>query len=79
MAPSAASIGADSDREWENNLPWILAVQSIFTFLALTAVSLRLYVRIKLIKNTGIDDWTMMIAAVGFSAQILLVFSKLGN
>lgn len=71
MAPSTGSTGTDSNTEWQNNLPRILVVQTIFTFLALLAVGLRLYVRIKLIKNTGADDWTMLIAAVGYR----LVFS----
>lgn len=66
MAPSTGSTGTDSNTEWQNNLPRILVVQTIFTFLALLAVGLRLYVRIKLIKNTGADDWTMLIAAVGY-------------
>jgi hypothetical protein len=66
MAPSTGSTGTDPNTEWQNNLPRILVVQTIFTFLALLAVGLRLYVRIKLIKNTGADDWTMSIAAVGY-------------
>lgn len=77
MAPNPESARADSiPMVWENNFPRILAVQTIFTFLALSAVGLRLYVRIKLIKNTGVDDWTMLIAAVGHSVHIPLEVSK---
>ncbi|CAI7570156.1 unnamed protein product [Penicillium pancosmium] len=75
MAPSTGSTGTDSNTEWQNNLPRILVVQTIFTFLAILAVGLRLYVRIKLIKNTGADDWTMLIAALcALGGWILWVF-----
>ncbi|KAJ5921107.1 hypothetical protein N7466_009433 [Penicillium verhagenii] len=47
----------------DNHIAQILSVQTIFTFSAVTAVALRLYVRIKLIKNPGYDDLCMSVAA----------------
>lgn len=65
MTPSVTLTEArDSKSTWESHLPQIIAVQTILTFLAVTAVALRLYVRIKVIKNPGADDWTIFIAAV---------------
>ncbi|KAJ5552476.1 hypothetical protein N7494_001854 [Penicillium frequentans] len=76
MAPSAISIVARGSASVdENHLPQILVVQTIFTFLAVTAVALRLYVRIRLIKNPGYDDWTMLIAALcALGGWILYIF-----
>lgn len=64
MALTADSTKTASKQEWENHLPQILAVQTVFTFVVLTVVALRFYVRVKLIKSTGVDDWTMLFAAV---------------
>jgi hypothetical protein len=51
-------------------------VQSILTLLAVTALSLRVYVRIMLIKDTGADDWTVLVAAVWPSLPIRLLGSS---
>jgi hypothetical protein len=65
MAPSTILVvGRGSASVGENHLPQILVVQTVYTFLAVTAVALRLYVRIRLIKNPGYDDWSIFIAAV---------------
>lgn len=83
MAPSRISIGARGSASVdENNLPQILVVQTILTFLAVTAVTLRLYVRTRLIKNPGYDDWTMLIAAVRFHSLPSpenVIYSTLGE
>lgn len=47
-----------------SHLPQILAIQTLVIFLAILSVSLRLYVRIKMIKSLGRDDWCMMGAAL---------------
>ncbi|KAJ5788252.1 hypothetical protein N7457_003242 [Penicillium paradoxum] len=66
---------AVTELNWQNHLPRILAVQTVLTVLALTAVALRLYVRIKLINNTAADDWTMLIAALcTLAGWILWIF-----
>jgi hypothetical protein len=57
---------SDPARANESNLAQILAVQTIVVFLALLCVVLRLYVRIKMIKSVGPDDWTVTLAAVSF-------------
>lgn len=51
----------------ESHLAQILAVQTVVVFLAVLCVALRLYVRIKMIKTVGMDDWTVAAAAVGSS------------
>jgi hypothetical protein len=66
MATIHGLRSTNSNIEWQNDLPRILVVQTILTFLATLAVGLRIYVRIKLIKNTGADNWTMLIAAIGY-------------
>ncbi|KAH6685505.1 hypothetical protein F5X68DRAFT_233248 [Plectosphaerella plurivora] len=43
----------------ENNLPRILGILSTLQFLAVLVVGLRFYVRFKLIRSVGRDDWTM--------------------
>lgn len=60
--PSAAPI----DPAWaaESNLGRILGVTTAIHVVAFVTVSLRLYVRIKMIKSPGRDDWTMVAATV---------------
>lgn len=59
-----ASTGNVPDVPDESRLGMILGVQTTVTVLAVVAVCLRLYVRVKLVRGSGIDDWTMLIAAV---------------
>jgi hypothetical protein len=44
--------------------PSILAVNGAFTGLALVVVALRVYVRIKILKFAGADDWVIVAAMV---------------
>jgi hypothetical protein len=61
MTPSLTLTKArDSKSTGESHLPQIIAVQTILTFLAVTAVALRIYVWINLIKNPGADDLTII-------------------
>lgn len=48
----------------DSHLPQILTVQTVVLVLALICVCLRLYVRIRMTKSMGRDDWTMAGAAV---------------
>ncbi|EAW07060.1 uncharacterized protein ACLA_087660 [Aspergillus clavatus NRRL 1] len=48
----------------ESHLGIILGVQTALTVTAVTVVALRLYVRIKITKTPGSDDWTMAAGAV---------------
>lgn len=61
----------------ESHLPQILAVQTVVVFLAVLFVVLRLYVRIKMIKTVGVDDWTVAAAAVRSSFLAVVVFRVL--
>lgn len=54
----------DPERARESNVGQILGTVTVFHFLALTSVGLRLYVRLGLVKSAGRDDWTMLAAAV---------------
>jgi hypothetical protein len=56
----AATVGQSNI----SHLPQILAIETVVFFLALVSTALRLYVRIKIIKSLGKDDWSMMGAAV---------------
>ncbi|KAJ5933644.1 hypothetical protein N7454_005973 [Penicillium verhagenii] len=62
-AISVAGRDSASSSLNDNHIAQILSVQTIFTFSAVTAVALRLYVRIRLIKNPGYDDLCMLVAA----------------
>jgi hypothetical protein len=44
--------------------PSILAINGAFTGLALVVVALRVYVRIKILKFAGADDWVIVAAMV---------------
>lgn len=45
--------------------PELLAVDIVFVCLAIIANALRCYVRIKMVKAFGLDDWLMSLATVG--------------
>lgn len=42
----------------------IIAVGAVLPFLAAIAVSLRFYVRIKILHSVGLDDWLILISLV---------------
>jgi hypothetical protein len=48
----------------ENIAPRLLAVEGTLFAVAMTAVLMRFYVRIFMLKTFGWDDWMMLIAAV---------------
>jgi hypothetical protein len=48
----------------ENIAPRLLAVEGTLFAVAMTAVFMRFYVRIFILKTFGWDDWMMLIAAV---------------
>ncbi|KAK5995367.1 hypothetical protein PT974_03771 [Cladobotryum mycophilum] len=48
-----------------NNAPTIVAVALSVTILALISLLLRLYVRIFMLKNMGLDDWIIIVAWIG--------------
>ena len=51
----------------EDNGQRILAITGFFTTFACTAVVLRMYVRITILKSTGMDDYAMICAAVSLT------------
>lgn len=59
----------DSALAKENHLPRILAVQTTVLVLTVLCVGLRLYVRIKMTKSMGRDDWAMSGAAVSLRSR----------
>ncbi|KNG83906.1 hypothetical protein ANOM_008131 [Aspergillus nomiae NRRL 13137] len=48
----------------ESHLGIIIGVQTALTVLAVVVVCLRLYVRMKIVRSSGCDDWTMALAAL---------------
>jgi hypothetical protein len=48
----------------ESNVVGILSLTGTFAFAALLVVILRLYVRIYMLRFVGLDDWTMVLAAL---------------
>ncbi|KAL5356291.1 hypothetical protein BJX96DRAFT_162360 [Aspergillus floccosus] len=58
------TTGKASEVENDSHLGIIIGVQTALTVLAVIVVSLRLYVRIKLVRSSGSDDWTMAVAAL---------------
>lgn len=53
----------------ESHLGHIMGIQSALMVAAVTVVCLRLYVRMRLVRSHGSDDWTMAVAAVRSYAQ----------
>ena len=51
----------------ENRGPQVLGVDSAALILAFIATVLRVYVRLRLVKAFGLDDWLMLAAMVTFS------------
>lgn len=51
-------------QENDSHLAQVLAIETLVVVIAVTSVTLRLYVRIKLIKSIGGDDWSIGGAAV---------------
>ncbi|RTE73803.1 hypothetical protein BHE90_011763 [Fusarium euwallaceae] len=60
----------------ENRGPELTAVCATFTTTAVIAVALRCYVRLRIVRNFGLDDWAMVGALISF--LILIVFTLLG-
>lgn len=50
----------------------IVAATSVFLALSLVTVCLRCFVRARVVRAFGLDDWTMVAAMVGFSAPHLI-------
>lgn len=51
--------------------PQLISVYAAFAALTTVAVSLRVYVRLWLVKNFGLDDWMMCFGWVGFRRLVL--------
>lgn len=59
-------------RAAESNLPFILGMIIPFFILAFIAVALRTYVRTRIVKVMGIDDWVMLGAMVSCGISFIL-------
>ena len=59
----------------ENNTPVLFAANGTFYALAMLIVCLRLYVRAKIIKTIGPDDYVMVVAAVCLSTFLTVVLA----
>ncbi|KXJ91806.1 hypothetical protein Micbo1qcDRAFT_194837 [Microdochium bolleyi] len=54
----------------ENRGPQLIGVNTLFLTLAVIATILRCYVRIRMVKAFGLDDWLMVAAAISFIIYI---------
>ena len=80
MAPqinAQPKLATDPEYLQESNAANILALLGAFGFTALTVVVLRLYVRTKMLKSVGADDYTMLVAMVSSRRTFLLASSLL--
>lgn len=59
-----ASLGRSHPEENENRAPELLAVLWTFTTLALVVVLLKVYTRVKIIRETGLDDFLILFSMV---------------
>jgi hypothetical protein len=59
--------------EWDNKRTQILSVLIVTTALALITFALRMYVRLRIVKNIGWDDYTMIAATVRDSRPLLRI------
>ncbi|RAQ44088.1 hypothetical protein AFGD_011359 [Aspergillus flavus] len=67
---STKDVAAD-----ESHRGIIIGVQTALTVLAVVVVCLRLYVRIKIVRSSGCDDWTIALAALcSLGGWILYVY-----
>ena len=51
--------------------PSLLAGTWVLTSMAIAMLGLRLYTRIKITKAPGLDDWTMLVGAVGHVPNLI--------
>lgn len=55
----------------ESNVASILGITGAFTFAALVVVALRLYVRTCMLRFVGLDDWSIILAALMAAATFI--------
>jgi len=60
-------------RAAESNQPFILGLVIPFFVVAVIAIFLRTWVRARIVKVMGADDWTMLGALVRFSFSTLMI------
>ncbi|CAM1508822.1 Fc.00g025610.m01.CDS01 [Cosmosporella sp. VM-42] len=73
MATAEAPKDLDPAYVAESNLPRILGVSSVLFFLAAIFVALRMYVRLRIVRSVGRDDWTMA-ACLVFTCSGWIIF-----
>lgn len=56
-----------ADMAGQTKAPQQIAAVSVFLPLALIAVAVRMWIRTRMIRNVGWDDWMMILALVGSS------------
>ena len=68
---SVGSVGvAEMARQSQTKAPQQVAAVSVFLPLALGAVALRLWIRTRMIKSLGWDDYMMVVALVGWKNSV---------
>lgn len=59
----------------QSNYPTILGASFPILVLMLITVGARLYVRVRTVRGIGADDWAVVIAAVGLSLAVVVIYA----
>ncbi|KAF7548326.1 hypothetical protein G7046_g8713 [Stylonectria norvegica] len=78
MSATGAPKNLDPAHIAETNLPRILGVSSVLFFLATLFVGFRMYVRLRIVRSVGRDDWTMA-ACLLFTLSGWIIFIIQGS
>lgn len=68
MSPSTPDLAPPPDGD-VNKGPIVLSITYSTTAIALFVVSMRMWVRIRIVKSVGWDDYTILLAAVSYTAS----------
>jgi hypothetical protein len=70
-----SGLGSRSELQSNSNAPSILAVNGVFTFIAMVVVALRVYVRAAMLRFVGLDDY-VIVAAMVISLQFFIAYPR---
>jgi hypothetical protein len=66
----------------ESRAPALVAVCILMIILSVPCVAVRIFIKLRISKNTGVDDWVALVGAIftlGFTIYAIVVFSLPGN
>jgi hypothetical protein len=77
MMPYVGSAVDEMARQNQTKAPQQIAAVSVFLPLAMGAVALRMWIRTRMIKSLGWDDYMMVVALVGYGQTTLIAMQNL--